>query len=218
MIQLEDVSLQGLFYDSEKEDSLEALPLIVPMKKFFPIAEGKTFNFSYESFEEAKQADIGSSFHQFWQQWLLQNNISLIEELFTVLSHLKNLWQDDRTTFFEELWFTLRSNLGCSFLKIIYNDLYKDEEKTKKQLIQVKVEGEKLPKTLNAESFEIALMEKYKNHFSTKFEIAEFDSQKGELVATASLHKSPIIIMAKTYQLTRFQKSVISCLTDGLNT
>ncbi|MEE2743257.1 MAG: hypothetical protein VYD54_05070 [Bdellovibrionota bacterium] len=215
MMDIEDFSLQGLFYDSENEESI---PLLEPMKKFFPINEGKLLSLSYESFENAEKEEITSSFDQMWQQWLLQNNISLIEELFTVLHHLKELWPNDRTTFFEEFWFTLRSNLGASYLKIIYNDLSQEQQKNKNLLVQTRVEGQKLPETLPGREFESDLMEKYKNQFSTKLEIVEFDSQKGELVATAGLQRSPIIIMAKTYQLTRFQKSVISCLIDGLNT
>lgn len=214
MTDIEDFSLQGLFYDSENEESLT---LLEPMKKFFPINEGKILNLSYDSFENADRRDISSSFDQMWQQWLLQNNIALIEELFTVLNHLKELWPNDRTTFFEEFWFTLKSNLGASYLKIIYNDLSQEQQKNKNLLVQTRVEGNKLPETLPGRDFESTLMEKYKDHFSTKLEIVEFDSEKGELVATAGLQKSPIIIMARTYQLTRFQQSVISCLIDGLN-
>ena len=65
--------------------------------------------------------------------------------------------------------------------------------------------------------FEKALMDKYKSHFSTKLDLIEYDSTKGELLATASINKRPVILMAKTYQLTKVQKSILTCLLEGLN-
>ena len=106
------------------------------------MVENTSFNIDYNSFELAKKEEVSDHFHKIWGQWLLRNNIGLLDELFTVIEHLKKLLPNDRATFFEELWFTLKSNLGTSFLKLIYNDVQNNGEKSKDHLIQMKVEGQ----------------------------------------------------------------------------
>ena len=217
IINLEEESLQGLLFDPELKESQEFLESLKSYHKFYPIIESTNFDVDYDSFEVSTKEEVSDSFHQMWSQWLLRNNIGLLDELFTVIEHLKKLLPNDRTTFFEELWFTLKSNLGTSFLKIIYNDVQNNGEKSKNHLIQMKVEGNRTPESKDGGEFEKALMDKYKSHFSTKLDLIEYDSTKGELLATASINKSPVIIMAKTYQLTKVQKSILTCLLEGLN-
>jgi hypothetical protein len=56
------------------------------------------------------------------------------------------LWPNDRTGFFEEFWFTLRSQLGASEMTIIYNDMLKaTKEGEKNKLIKVKKTLQKNP-------------------------------------------------------------------------
>ena len=113
------ISLQGYIYseDLKSEDFFSGLEQEI---KFYPIRSQIEFNLTLESFENLSYDDAKKVFDKMRENWILQNNISLIEEIFKVRNHLLGLWPNDRSGFFEELWFILKSNLGATNLKLIY--------------------------------------------------------------------------------------------------
>ena len=62
-----------------------------------------------------------------------------------------------------------------------------------------------------------AVLKHYEKDFGNIFEITDYNKDKGQLVICATIKKSPVLIMANIYQLTRLQKSVLISLFQGLN-
>jgi hypothetical protein len=129
-----------------------------------------------------------------------------------------SLWPNDRSGFFEELWFILKSNLGATNLKLIYNDLIKAKnENEKNKLVKVKIVGERFPEMTSVDEMDDMVLKNYEKDFGNIFEITDYNKEKGQLVICANIKKSPILIMTNVYQLTRLQKAILTSLFDGLN-
>jgi hypothetical protein len=186
--------------------------------KFYPIRSAVEFNLSAESFEKMDYASAKNIFDKMRENWILQNNLTLIEELFKTRQHLISLWPNDRSGFFEELWFILRSNLGAKNLVFIYNDIIKSKnEHEKNKLIKVKVRGNRFPELTTVDEMDEMVLKNYEKNFGNIFDITDYNKEKGQLVICASVKKSPILMMANISQLTRMQKAVLSSLFEGLN-
>lgn len=209
--------LQGYIYgeDLKSEDFLNGLENEI---KFYPIRSQTEFSLSLESFEKLSYQEAKSIFDKMRENWILQNNISLIEELFKVRNHLLGLWPNDRSGFFEELWFILKTNLGASNLRLIYNDMVKSkQEHEKNKLIKVKVQGDRYPELATCDEMDEQILKSYEKNFGSLFDITDYNKEKGQLVICANIKKSPVLIMANIYQLTRLQKSLLASLFEGLN-
>jgi hypothetical protein len=186
--------------------------------KFYPIRSHTEFGLNLEKFEKLTYDDAKKIFDKMRENWILQNNISLIEEVFKVRNHLLGLWPNDRSGFFEELWFILKSNLGASNLKLIYNDMIKSKnEHEKNKLVKVKVLGERYPELTSCDEMDEHILKSYEKEFGNIFEITDYNKEKGQLVICANIKKSPVLILANIYQLTRLQKALLSSLFEGLN-
>lgn len=201
--------------DLKSEDFLSGLEGEI---KFYPIRPNTEFGLSLEGFEKLTYDEAKKIFDKMREHWILQNNISLIEEIFKVRNHLLGLWPNDRSGFFEELWFILKTNLGASDLKLIYNDMIKSkQEHEKNRLVKVKVQGERYPELVSCNEMDEVVLKSYEKDFGNIFDITDYNKQKGQLVICANIKKSPVLIMANIFQLTRLQKSLISSLFEGLN-
>jgi hypothetical protein len=186
--------------------------------KFYPIRSNAEFGLTLDQFENLSYEEGKKIFDKMRENWILQNNISLIEEIFKVRNHLLGLWPNDRSGFFEELWFILKSNLGATNLKLIYNDMIKSkQEHEKNKLVKVKVQGERYPELVSCDEMDEHVLKSYDKDFGNIFDITDYNKEKGQLVICANIKKSPVLIMANIYQLTRLQKSLLSSLFEGLN-
>lgn len=186
--------------------------------KFFPIRFAHEFNLTPESFEKLDYSTAKSIFDKIRENWVLQNNLTLIEELFKTRQHLISLWPNDRSGFFEELWFILRSNLGAKNLVFIYNDIIKSKnENEKNKLIKVKVRGDRFPELVSVDEMDEMVLKNYEHNFGNIFDITDYNKEKNQVVICASVKKSPIFIMANVFQLTRMQKVILHSLFEGLN-
>jgi hypothetical protein len=205
-----------IFADEQKnEDFLTGLEMEI---KFYPIRSSAEFGLSLQNFESLTYDEARKIFDKMRENWILQNNISLMEEIFKVRNHLLGLWPNDRSGFFEELWFILRSNLGASNLKLIYNDIIKSKnENEKNKLVKVKVQGDRYPELASCDEMDEHILKSYEKDFGNIFDITDYNKEKGQLVICGSIKKSPVLIMANVYQLTRLQKALISSLFEGLN-
>ncbi|MDD4974323.1 MAG: hypothetical protein PHY93_08215 [Bacteriovorax sp.] len=186
--------------------------------KFYPIRSNTEFDLTLANFENLTYEEGKKIFDKMRENWILQNNISLIEEIFKVRNHLLGLWPNDRSGFFEELWFILKSNLGATNLKLIYNDMIKSkQEHEKNKLVKVKVQGDRYPELVSCNEMDEHVLKSYEKDFGNIFDITDYNKEKGQLVICANIKKSPVLIMANIYQLTRLQKSILSSLFEGLN-
>lgn len=209
--------INGFIY-SEDLKSEEFLGGIEGELKFYPIRSQMEFDLNAEKFEKLSYEEGKKIFDKMRENWILQNNISLIEEIFKVRNHLLGLYPNDRSGFFEELWFLLKSNLGATNLKLIYNDMIKAKnENEKNKLIKVKVQGERYPELANCDEMDEHILKNYEKDFGNIFEITDYNKAKGQLVVCATIKKSPVLIMANIHQLTRLQKALLTSLFEGLN-
>lgn len=219
--QLDTTPLNGLFFCSEifeDQKNGDIQSILSDSLKYFPVRLAHEFQLTESHFENLNQDEAKKIFSKANSQWLLGNNITLLGQLFDVLEHLAALWPNDRTSFFEELWFIVKTNLGASELTLIYNDLLKKKKDGEKdQLVQVQVKGERLPAMLPGGEFEKKLMDSYKNDLLRPFGSVEYNSQSGELVITGSIRQSPYIIMAKVFEYSSLQESLLKALFQGLS-
>lgn len=217
LAEAKNFSIQGYIFSEElkSDDFMSALESEV---KFYPIRSNSEFGINVEQFEKLPYDEAKKIFDRMRDNWILQNNISLIEEIFKVRNHLLGLWPNDRSGFFEELWFILKSNLGASSLKLIYNDMIKSKnENEKNKLVKVKVQGDRYPELTSCDEMDEIVLKSYEKDFGNIFEITDYNKEKGQLVICGSIKKSPVLIMANIYQLTRLQKSLLNSLFEGLN-
>tara|TARA_R110000868_G_scaffold16687_11_gene74216 strand:- start:1431 stop:2219 length:789 start_codon:yes stop_codon:yes gene_type:complete len=221
ILDLDDLAktpVQAVIYPEELNQSQSLISVLADVKKFAPIKSDKEIGFAIDQFEKMNFDQMQTIFTKTRDSWVLNNNLALIENLFATIDHMTQLLHGDRTAFFEELWFSLRSNLGASNLTIIFNDLRKaTKEHEKDKLVKVKVEGEILPAPVPGDEFADQVMKHYENSFHAGLEFVAYDHEKGELVATVTILKSPVLMMAKVGSLSRLQKATLAALFDGIN-
>ena len=217
LAEVKQYPIQGYIYSEElkNEDFMSTLESEI---KFYPVRSSLEFQLSVDQFEKLNYDEAKKIFDKMRDNWILQNNISLIEEIFKVRNHLLGLWPNDRSGFFEELWFILKTNLGASSIKLIYNDMIKSkQEHEKNKLVKVKVQGERFPELVSVDEMDEHILKSYEKDFGNIFDITDYNKDKGQLVICASIKKSPVLIMANIYQLTRLQKSLLLSLFEGIN-
>lgn len=216
--QLGDQNLKVLFYEDEQMENESLKEALNSDSKFYPIRISKDFQLNIDSFEKLEVSEAKNILLKVTNNWILQNNVTLLEEMFQLVDHLNALWPNDRTAFFEELWFILRNNLGASNLKLIYNDLKKTGKNDDKNvLIQVMIEGDKVPNPKEGAELEKKLMENYKEEFVNNFSMIEYIPEKEQLVLAGNIKKSPLLIMANVTEFTRLQSSVLNAFITALS-
>ena len=216
MEEVKEVELNGLLFDGQISEA--TLNSLRDEFKFYPIIKSETVQMAATVFESVSFENALSLLKKMQTSWVLQNNLTLLEEFFSVLEHLEKLWPNQRTEFFEHLWFILKSNLGATNLQIIFNDIeLSTGERGKNRLTQNKVMGKKFPEAVSGTEVDERLMSNYKNNFISHFNICEFNEQKGEAVITAVINKGPILVMTNLLTISRLQKAVLGMLFEGIN-
>ena len=220
LVTLPDEEIDSLFYD--QNDECQTLGNIIQKEdKFYPIIPLQTLGLSKENCESLEFAELAQSYEKATTRWVLQNNIKQIEQLYPTIKYLKDLWVKDRNSFFEELWFIVKSNLATTELNIIFHDLKEPSEKQaekgeKPSLCYSYVKGNKLPHLFEGKESEEYLMKEYEAEFGQFFNITEYSSEKNQLIACAKIGLSPILIMARINSLNQLQQSVLIALFTGL--
>lgn len=215
-----DENLDLLIYDDS--DELSGLSQSLEKEaKFYPIAPMGSININKDEFEALESAELLSVYEKISARWILNNNIKTIEQLYPTISYLKDLWIKDRNSFFEELWFILKTNLASSELNIIFHDLKEPTEKQqekgeKPKLCYSYVKGEKVPNLFEGKEKEAILMKEYDAEFSQFFNITEYSKDKKQFIACAKIDLSPILIMAKINNFNQLQQSILISLFTGL--
>jgi hypothetical protein len=220
---LQDENLQGLFI--EGNDHINSLASLLEKEKvFYPIIEAQDESLDLQTFEAMPAFQFKEVYFRLSNRWLLTQNLKSVEQLYQITNHLKTLWKKDRITFFEEFWFWLKRNLGTIDLSLYFNDVIhseeKDENNEKKdrpKLSQSLLTGNKKAHFHVGGAKEKELMQTYVEKFHDTFEVTEFNSQKGQFVATAQIERSPIIIMGRIPQLNQLQRSLLTALINGMH-
>lgn len=216
-IEIKETPLNLLFFSGENPP--EGLQKTISEEsKFYPILSADSLGLEREVFDTLSFEDLGELYAKVNARWILNNNISTIEEMYGTTNHLRDLWANDRNAFFEELWFVLKQNLATAELTAIFHDVKESsgEKADKPSLIHSFVTGEKRPQIFEGGAKEETLMKEYENEFSEQFQITEFDSSKGLLVATIKIGLSPILIMAKLSTFNQLQGSILKGIFSGL--
>ncbi len=207
-----------IFYSPEFLEEETIHNFLTKESKYTPIQEIKTFFQDADQFEAESPEKLSLVFNQISSNWVLQNNIILLEELFEVVDHLKALWPNDRTSFFEEVWHIFKINLGANSLKLIYNDIeIVQKNSDRKALVHVSIDGDKVPNPKKGKDFEEKLMKHFESEFINQFQITEYNEDKGELTICGNILKSPFIVMANVSGITKLQESVLSTFIKALS-
>ncbi len=209
---LNTINIDGLLINSEDCN----IPGIYENNKYYPLQEAKRYNISHSNFSELSFADASEIYDSMIEAWSLNNNVSLLSNLVETTNHLTSLWPNDRSAFFEEFWFLLKTNLGSSSLNLIYNDIIR-ERHSKNKLIKIKVSGNKNPESSTGSEVEDMLVENYKSDFGDSFNITEYDLNTKKLVITIMINKSPVLVMATKTELSPIKANIIKALVENIN-
>ncbi len=219
---LPDQNLQGLLIaDNEHFNSL--VGILEKERMHYPILLAQDENLTYSAFEEIRPQQFRDVYQRILNRWTLHQNLNSVENLYKITEHFRTLWKSDRITFFEELWYWMKRNLGSTDLSILFNDVVhteeKDENNEKKdrpKLVQSILSGTKKAHFVQGGAKEKELMTHYLDKFHDVFEVTEFNQTKGQFVATTQVERSPIIFMARTVQLNQLQRTLMAGLFNGL--
>jgi hypothetical protein len=219
---LPDQNLQGLFVeDNEHFSSL--VSLLEKEKAHYPIVDARDESLGLAAFEALPAQQFKDLYLKLSNRWTLHQNFSSVENAWKLTNHFRDLWKKDRISFFEELWYWMKRNLGATDLSIIFNDVVsaeeKDENNEKKErpkLTQALLSGAKKANFTLGTPREKELMQTYLEKFHDVFEVTEFNAAKGQFVATAQIERSPIIFIARTAQLNQLQRTVLAGIFNGM--
>ena len=205
--------IQAVIFSDELSSDREFMNEIHKEGRYLTVRSDTELQISFEQFQSLDHSHAQKLLQQIQRGEVIKSNLSLLEEFFDVLNHLKELYPDDRISFFEELWFILKNNLGAKDLKIIYNDVPNKEKNT---LVPVLVEGDRHPGSVSGEKFPQIIMKEYSKYAGPHFEIIEYQESRNQLSAIATINQSPLIIMAQVLSISRLQKALLKSLFNGL--
>jgi hypothetical protein len=219
---LPDQNLQGLYIqDNEHFNSL--ISILEKEKAHYPILDARDENFTLSAFESMPPQQFKDTYLKISNRWTMHQNFTSLEHIWKVTSHFRELWRKDRLSFFEELWYWMKRNLGATDLTILFNDVISTEEKDdnnekkeRPKLTQSLLSGSKKANFQAGAAKDKELMQSYVDKFHDVFEVTEFNGTKGQFVATAQIERSPIIFMARTAQLNQLQRTLLAALFNGL--
>jgi hypothetical protein len=217
---LKEQNLSLLFFSNEEDmDSIQ--DVVNSEGKFYPVTPSESLGLEKSMFEDLDFDELVDLYTKVNARWILTNNVKTIEQIYTLITYLRDLWINDRNAFFEELWFILKTNLASHELTMIFHDLKEPSEKQKEKgakntLCYSFVKGEKTPQLFDGKEKEAKIMEDYEKDFGEQFSITEYDSEKGHLIATAKIDLSPILLMAKLNTFNQLQQSILIALFTGL--
>lgn len=219
---LPDQNLQALFLD-DNEHFNSLIGMLEKEKSFYPILDAKDENLTMGSFESLAPVQFKDLYLKVQSRWTMHQNFNSLENIWKITSHFRELWKSDRLSFFEELWYWMKRNLGATDLSIIFNDVMHSEEKDENnekrerpKLVHALLSGTKKANFHSGGAREKELMQSYLDKFHEVFEVTEFNPSKGQFVATAQIERSPMIFMARTAQLNQLQRSLLAALFNGL--
>lgn len=219
---LPDFNLQALFIDDNDHFS-SMVSLLEKEKAFYPILDAKDESMSFSHFEALPAQAFKDLYLKVQGRWSMHQNFNSLENIWTITNHFRDLWKKDRLSFFEEMFYWMKRNIGAVDLTIIFNDVIKSEEKDENnekkerpKLVQSILSGTKKGNFLQGGTKEKELMQTYLDKFHDVFEVTEFHPTRGQFVATAQIERSPMIFMARTAQLNQLQRSLLAALFTGL--
>ena len=217
LVELPDLGLSCLILNNEEAMNSIAAD-IEKYQHLFPVVNAEDFNIK-EDIKEYASTEMVGLVENITSKWIMHNNLVSIEEIFPLKEHLANLFNSDRNTFFEELWYFLKRNLGTSELTIIFNDVLEPEDEKKgdrPKLIQSYIKGSKRPDFHQGGAKEEKVMEHFSTSCTEAFEISDFNDEKKQLTILANIKGIPIVIMAETMGINQLQESLFKAIFNGL--
>ena len=214
--ELKEKPIQALLFNKDAANE-EFLNFLAGENRFYPVRPASDFKIDSIRFENLEEDEAKKIFRSMQDHWMMGNNITLVEELFKTIELLQKLWPNDRSAFFEQLWFIVKSTIGAKSLKIIYNDIIiAKAENEKNKLIQACVDGKRMPNPTQGGELEAKIMGHYEKSFNLHFQISDYDKENQRIVLLGRIKGSPVIMMAEIYQFTQLQKAILSTLFEGL--
>lgn len=214
--ELKEKHIQALLFNKEAAND-EFMNFLSQESRFYPVRPGSDYQVDSTRFENLSDDEAKKIFRSMQDFWVMGNNISLIDELFKTLEVLHKLWPNDRTAFFEQLWFILKTNIGAKSLKLIYNDIIIGKgENEKNKLIQACIDGKRMPNPTQGGELEAKIMGHYEKSFNQHFQVSEYDKENGRIVLLGRIKGSPVVMMAEVSQFTQLQKAILNSLFEGM--
>lgn len=210
---LNNVDLNLIVFNHELNSQLDT------HKKFVPMATFEQLESLGQNSEDRNFDNMLEIYNTIANSWVLKNNLNTIENMVSTTRYLRGLLISDRNSFFEELWYLIKTNLNCSELSLIFHDLKQEvnkEKEVKPSLCHSVVKGKRVPNLQAGTNIEESLMKNYEADFSAPLNITDYSREKQQLVACAKIDLSPILIMARISEMSALQESILQGLFKGL--
>ena len=205
--------IDALYYAQEHIDETNR-PTLDALKKMIPT--GNLDPKRTELFCSGEYAPILDRIKSDQLLWVLSNNLKSIETSYAYSNHLFNLWKDDRTTFFEELWYFVKLNTGCQKLSLYFHDL-DPEAKAQNSLVVSVLQGTNRAHFDSKSEVGEKLLSEFEGHFSRPLESVEIDNESQRACLTAKVGQGPILIMMEGAKISALQLALMKALFEGLN-
>src|SRR5688500_14121723 len=119
---LPDFNLQALFiHDNEHFNSM--VGLLEKEKAFYPILDATDESLAYSYFENLPAQAVKDLYLKVINRWTMHQNFSSLENIWSITNHFRDLWKKDRLSYFEEMFYWIKRNVGAVDLTIIFNDV-----------------------------------------------------------------------------------------------
>ncbi|MCB9061251.1 MAG: hypothetical protein H6622_06995 [Halobacteriovoraceae bacterium] len=219
--QIEPHTLSGIILDKNVVlDSEENKNLFNKLSEFslgIPVRTSSEINVKIEEIKRYTLAQSKSLLQKVQSSWVLQNNLSLLDQIFETVKHLRLLWENDRTTFIQEFWHLMKKNLGTTHLQIFYHDIELASSENQKNKLVLSSIGYNFNSTpAKANEMEQKLFSEIYHPTDKLFEVIEYNKEKSELVLLCTIDEGPLLLMASVNEMSTLQQVLISSLIKGL--
>jgi hypothetical protein len=205
--ELGSLNLNGLLLSPNQLDE-EVLNKLKEENNFFPIQKGTLYSLDYSAFKTINPLLALNKIRDLNSSWAIKNNLILIENIFEIISNLKENLQKEREQFLIDLWHLIKSNLGAFGITLYFNDL----EEGKKQIIKRKISGQKYPEILVFSETDTKILMAL-NEIPGAI---NFFPEKQEFLIKMKALGSPLLITGGCFSFTPLQRSLIKSLFKTL--
>ncbi len=206
--ELGGVNIDGLFLSSEELGN-DILSELEEENKYIPIQKGNKYSLNYSDFKNLNPLLSLTKLRDMNSSWVLKNNLILLENIFEIVSNLKESLLKERDTFLLDLWHLVKTNLGAFQFSLYYNDLVEG----KKEIITRKITGHKIGEKMELTEIDHKILECLKKIPGNFY----FFPEKQEIFVKMEIMGSPLLMTGGCLSISPLQRSLMKALKKGLH-
>ena len=149
------------------------------------------------------------------EETTIRHNLETITQNTQEGSKLSEVFKNNRDVYAFQIWKFLSKNLSCYNLKVIYQSIDSSDKEAKKLISKV-VHSKDFEQINNASEEETMLFSDLAPLFGKSLHVESYDKDNHELTMTSTIGTTNIIIMAKVWNFSILQKSIIEGMMNSI--